>query len=207
MSSANRAHLAENLLMADVREAAVGQALTVDVRIREENTSMLRFDTALGTCGLRWSRAGITQVLLPGSRALENEAPDHSTEASQEIHEAIDGLIALLGGEPVDLSWVPLDESGIDEFRRRVHAATRQIPAGASTTYGELARAIGEPGGARAVGGALGENPFPIIVPCHRVLAASGALHGFSAPGGIATQRKMLEIECTPGFMQQPLFA
>jgi methylated-DNA-[protein]-cysteine S-methyltransferase len=99
-----------------------------------------------------------------------------------------------------------LDESGIDAFRRRVYAATREIPVGRTATYGEIARRIGDPGAARAVGAALGANPFPIVVPCHRVLAASGALHGFSAPGGIDTKRRMLEIERVPGFAQEVLF-
>jgi len=88
-----------------------------------------------------------------------------------------------------------------------VYAATREIAPGATASYGEIARAIGAPGEAREVGAALGANPFPIVVPCHRVLAADGALHGFSAPGGIATKRRMLEIECAPGFTQQALFA
>ena len=73
-------------------------------------------------------------------------------------------------------------------------------------TYGEIARAVGDPGAARAVGAALGANPFPVIVPCHRVLAADGALHGFSAPGGITTKRRMLELEGAPGFAQTTLF-
>jgi methylated-DNA-[protein]-cysteine S-methyltransferase len=104
------------------------------------------------------------------------------------------------------LRSIALDERDVDAFRRRVYAATREIAPGATASYGEIARAIGEPGAARDVGAALGENPFPLVVPCHRVLAANGALHGFSAPGGIATKRKLLEIECAPGFTQQTLF-
>lgn len=168
---------------------------------------MLKFETALGTCGVKWSDAGITGVLMPGSRALERWGLDRPTEAPQEIHEAIAGIVSLLDGERIDLRWITLDEREIEEFRKRVHTAAREIPAGETASYGEIARAIGEPGGARAVGGALGENPFPIVVPCHRVLAATGALHGFSAPGGILTKRQMLEIERAPGFTQQSLFA
>ena len=88
-----------------------------------------------------------------------------------------------------------------------MYAATRAVGPGSTATYGEIARAIGDPGAARAVGAALGANPFPIVVPCHRVLAAGGALHGFSAPGGVATKRRMLELERVPGFAQQALFA
>ncbi len=89
-----------------------------------------------------------------------------------------------------------------------MYAATRQIPAGTTRSYGEVARAMGldRPDGARDVGAALARNPTPIIVPCHRVVAASGALHGFSAPGGLATKRKMLELEGAPGYGQQVLF-
>ena len=100
-----------------------------------------------------------------------------------------------------------LDESGLEPFARHVYAATRAIGPGAVATYGEIARAVGDPGAARAVGAALGANPYPVIVPCHRVLAADGALHGFSAPGGIATKRRMLELEGAPGFAQTTLFA
>ena len=85
--------------------------------------------------------------------------------------------------------------TGVPEFHRRVYAAARTIPPGETWSYGEVAERIGERGGAQAVGQALGRNPFPIVVPCHRVLAADGALRGFSAPGGTATKRRMLEIE------------
>jgi methylated-DNA-[protein]-cysteine S-methyltransferase len=100
-----------------------------------------------------------------------------------------------------------LDESVVEAFPLSVYRATRAIGPGEVATYGEIARAIGDPGAARAVGAALGANPWPIVVPCHRVLAADGALHGFSAPGGIVTKRRMLEIECAPGFTQTTLFA
>jgi methylated-DNA-[protein]-cysteine S-methyltransferase len=116
-------------------------------------------------------------------------------------------MVALLAGERRGLTRVVLDERGIDPFRRAVFAATRAIGPGSTASYGEIARAIGAPGAARAVGAALGSNPFPIVVPCHRVLAADGALTGFSAPGGIVTKRRMLEIEGAPGFTQEALFA
>ena len=99
----------------------------------------------------------------------------------------IAAIAALLRGEPVDLSGTVLDESRVPEFHRRVYEIARAIPPGRTLTYGEIAERLGEPGAARAVGQALGENPFPIVVPCHRVLAANGKLGGFSAPGGTAT--------------------
>jgi methylated-DNA-[protein]-cysteine S-methyltransferase len=165
----------------------------------------VRFETGIGTCGLRWSERGVTEVMMPGTD-LRAHAAAGAAEVPPAVAAAVEGIVALLAGEPRDLRDVVLDEAGIDPFRRRVYAATREIAAGATATYGELARRIGAPDAARAVGAALGANPFPIVVPCHRVLAASGALHGFSAPGGIATKRRMLEIERVPGFAQEVLF-
>jgi methylated-DNA-[protein]-cysteine S-methyltransferase len=168
---------------------------------------MLLFDTAIGTCGVSWSDAGITGVALPRERRLGGSGLEASTRVPEWVRTAIDDMVSLLEGGCPDLRSHVLDARGLDEFRRRVYAATREIGPGTTATYGELARAIGEPGAARAVGAALAQNPFPIIVPCHRVLAATGALHGFSAPGGIATKRRMLEIERAPGFTQETLFA
>jgi O-6-methylguanine DNA methyltransferase len=101
-------------------------------------------------------------------------------------------MTALLGGEPVDLSDLTLDLESLPPFQRRVCEAARAIPVGSTLTYGEIAARIGEPGAARAVGQALGANPFPIIVPCHRVLAAGGKPGGFSAPGGVTTKLRSL---------------
>jgi methylated-DNA-[protein]-cysteine S-methyltransferase len=168
---------------------------------------MLLFETAIGTCGVTWSDAGITGVALPRQGGLSGLGPEASPGAPEGVRAAISGIVLLLDGERCDLSSVALDERGLDEFRQRVHAATRAIGPGTTASYGEVARAIGEPGAARAVGAALAQNPFPIVVPCHRVLAATGALHGFSAPGGLATKRRMLEIERAPGFTQEALFA
>lgn len=168
---------------------------------------MLRFETAIGTCAVRWSDRGVTGVLLPGTRALAARASAAPPDAPEPVLAAVQAMIALLAGEPRDLLEVALDERGIDPFRHRVYAATRDVGPGGTATYGEIARAIGHPGAARAVGVALGSNPFPVVVPCHRILASTGALHGFSAPGGIATKRRMLEIEGAAGFTQQALFA
>jgi methylated-DNA-[protein]-cysteine S-methyltransferase len=165
----------------------------------------MRFQTGIGTCGLRWSDRGVTDVMMPATDLLAH-APAGAGDVPAAVAAAAEGIVALLAGEPRDLRDVVLDEAGIDPFRRRVYAATREIAAGSTATYGEIARSIGAPDAARAVGAALGANPFPIVVPCHRVLAASGALHGFSAPGGIATKRRMLEIERVPGFAQEILF-
>ena len=154
---------------------------------------MLLFDTALGTCGIDWSEVGITRVTLPGERC-GGHLPPRAVSRSRSGRRS-PSIVALLDGEPRDLLEVVLDERGVGDFDRHVYAATRAVRPGATASYGEIARAIGEPDRARIVGAALGRNPFPIIVPCHRILAADGALHGFSAPGGIATKRRMLEIE------------
>ena len=167
----------------------------------------LLFETSLGTCGVRWSEVGITKVLMPRTRTSDSGSNRDSGHEPQTIREAIAGIVALLDGERRDLRQVKLDERDVDPFRRLVYAATREIAPGTTASYGEIARTIGRPDAARAVGAALGQNPFPVIVPCHRVLASTGALHGFSAPGGIVTKRRMLEIERTPGFTQQTLFA
>lgn len=174
----------------------------------EPTTSHLTFDTALGRCGLAWSEAGVTRVWLPGSHALAG--PD-VTEVDLArlppfVRRAIEGITALYAGTADDLHDVPLDERGIDDFRRAVYAAAREIPPGSTRSYGEVARAIGRPDAARDVGMALARNPCPILVPCHRVVAANGALTGFSAPGGLATKRRMLELEGAPGYGQQVLF-
>ncbi|MBL8588752.1 MAG: MGMT family protein, partial [Methylobacteriaceae bacterium] len=107
----------------------------------------------------------------------------------------IAAIVALIGGERRDLADARLDLAGIGNFERAVYAATRGLGPGETASYGEIARRVGEPGAARAVGRALGANPFPIVVPCHRVTGAGGALTGFSAPGGVETKRRLLVIE------------
>jgi methylated-DNA-[protein]-cysteine S-methyltransferase len=166
------------------------------------------FDTALGRCAVRWSDAGITGVLLPHRDGRPGPAIEDDVDVPPFVRRAIEGMRAVLDGRADDLRDIPLDEAGVDELRRTVYAATRDIPAGSTRSYGEVARAIGrlDHEGARDVGAALARNPFPIIVPCHRVVAANGALHGFSAPGGLATKQKMLELEGAPGYGQQSLF-
>jgi methylated-DNA-[protein]-cysteine S-methyltransferase len=160
------------------------------------------FETAIGTCAIAWSPRGIRALQLPEStpgrtvarlrRHLPNAAPAQPPPA---VRAAIDGIVTLLDGEPIDLSGVQLDETGIAAFERSVYAVTRSIGPGATLTYGEIATRLGVPGAARAVGRALGSNPFAVIVPCHRVLAAAGGIGGFSAGGGAATKRRMLAIE------------
>lgn len=160
------------------------------------------FDTVLGSCAIAWSARGITALQLPEANRdataarLRRHLP-RAIEAAppRAVRAAIEAIVALLQGGCVDLGAVVLDDSGIPEFHRRVYAVARTIAPGTTLTYGEVARRLGEPGAARAVGQALGHNPFAIIVPCHRVLAAAGRIGGFSAGGGSVTKRRMLAIE------------
>jgi methylated-DNA-[protein]-cysteine S-methyltransferase len=165
-------------------------------------TGYTLFDTALGSCGIAWGPRGIVAVQLPEAdarapRARIRRALRGASESPPpaDVGRAIEEIVALLEGEPRDLSTIVLDMERVPEFNRRVYSAAREIPPGETLTYGEVAERIGERGAAQAVGQALGRNPFPIVVPCHRVLAAGGGLGGFSAPGGVATKRRMLAIE------------
>jgi methylated-DNA-[protein]-cysteine S-methyltransferase len=164
------------------------------------------FETELGCCVVAWTEAGITSVLLPSTD--RRPAPADGPDVPAFVRRAIEGMTAVLAGAADDLRDVPLDHRTVDPFRREVYAATRAIPPAVTRSYGEIARTIGRTGpeAAREVGAALARNPTPIIVPCHRVVAADGRLTGFSAPGGLATKRRMLELEGAPGYGQQALF-
>ncbi|MEV6642474.1 methylated-DNA--[protein]-cysteine S-methyltransferase [Amycolatopsis sp. NPDC051371] len=157
------------------------------------------FDTAIGACGLAWREDVVVGASLP-SAALHAWFARQYPEAvpgtpGPRVREAIDGIVALLSGERVDLASVPLDFSGVPSFNRRAYEVARTIPPGKTLTYGDIAHRLGMPGSAQAVGQAMGHNPFPPIVPCHRVLAAGGKDGGFSARGGVETKRRMLVIE------------
>ena len=161
------------------------------------------FETAIGACGIAWGERGIVGVQLPEGNEEKTRArlrrrfPAASeAEPSPKIADAIAGMIALLGGEASDLSDAPLDLAGVPAFNRRVYEVARAVPPGATLSYGEIARRLSEKREvARDVGQALGQNPFPLIVPCHRVLAANGKPGGFSAAGGITTKLRLLTIE------------
>ena len=170
------------------------------------STGAVTFETALGRCAVGWSDAGIVRVLLPSERGLTGPSFEAGAPLPAFVRRAVEGMVAVMAGEGHDLGEVPLDDRGLDELRRAVYAETRRTAPGTTRTYGEIARAIGLPDGARDVGVALSRNPTPIIVPCHRVVAANGALTGFSAPGGLATKRRMLELEGAPGYNQLQLF-
>ena len=183
----------------------------------EQNFAL--FETAIGTCGVVWSARGIVGVQLPETNAAATRARvcrRHS--AAQEaaptsnVQHAIDGIVALLAGKKRDLTDITIDDSGQPDFNRRVYTIVRRIPPGATMTYGEVAERLGDKSLSRDVGQAMGENPTPIIMPCHRVLAAGGKTGGFSASGGVVTKLRLLTIEgAQPGgptlFESLPLVA
>lgn len=160
------------------------------------------FATALGECALAWSEVGLTGVWLPESRAgglkrkIESRVPMPIESAPMdEIALVIAAIQRLLAGEPEDLRAVRLDWSAVPHIARRVYELAREVAPGRVVTYGWLAHQLGDAADARGVGQALGANPFPIVVPCHRVIAADGRLGGFSAPGGTTTKQRLLAIE------------
>ncbi|WP_243372452.1 methylated-DNA--[protein]-cysteine S-methyltransferase [Microvirga solisilvae] len=159
------------------------------------------FDTPIGICGLAWNERGVVGVQLPEDDAsrtrsrLAQRFPGLSeAPPPAEIQAIIADILALLNGEARDLSHVPLDMEGVPELHRQVYEVASSIPPGRLLTYGEIGSRIGVDN-ARLIGQALGKNPFPIIVPCHRVVAAGGKLGGFSANGGGDTKRRLLAIE------------
>jgi methylated-DNA-[protein]-cysteine S-methyltransferase len=160
------------------------------------------FDTAIGRCGIAWGEHGVLAVQLPErnelatrTRLLRRCADAREMAPPSEIARTIDAIIALLNGEPSDLSAVTLDLNRIEPFERQVYEIARTVGPGATITYGEIATRLGDRALARDVGTALGRNPFPLVVPCHRVLAAGGKVGGFSANGGVTTKLRLLSIE------------
>ena len=159
-----------------------------------------RFDTSFGTCFIAWSEQGVVRVRLP--EVADGRAPrPHEDFGGREadpppfVAASIRDIASHLGGDLRDFRGALLDLSTTSDFPRRVYAAARAIPAGRTATYGEIAERAGAPGEARAVGRALGANPLPLIIPCHRVVGAGGGLRGFSAPGGTLTKGKLLALE------------
>jgi methylated-DNA-[protein]-cysteine S-methyltransferase len=182
--------------MAETRwEVSVAQA-------RINLMGMTVFPTAIGECGIVWNDRGVLGVQLPESTAdatrerLQKHWPDATPAApTPAATRAIEGITALLAGEPDAMTDVEIDLDGVSDFRRGVYEIARSVGPGDTITYGEIANRLGEPHAAREVGQALGANPVPLIVPCHRVLAAGGKLGGFSARGGVTTKSRLLAIE------------
>jgi methylated-DNA-[protein]-cysteine S-methyltransferase len=161
------------------------------------------FETAAGFCAIAWNSTGITRLQLPSTSAeatrrhLLRRLPGAEPGAAPaQIVAAVTAVKRYFQGEKIDFSGVQLDLAGQNEFFKQVYAAARRIPWGQTTTYGTLAKELATgPEAARDVGQAMARNPVPLIIPCHRVLAAGGKVGGFSAPGGAASKTRMLELE------------
>jgi len=160
------------------------------------------FETAIGEVGIAWSDEGVVGVELPRDDEIQTRSrlaarfPTAAPMSSpRPIEEAIRRITALLEGEADDLATIAIDVGSAPPLHRRIWEIARGIPPGATRAYGEIAAELGDKGLSREVGQAMGRNPCPIIVPCHRVLAAGGAIGGFSAYGGVTTKRRLLAIE------------
>jgi methylated-DNA-[protein]-cysteine S-methyltransferase len=160
------------------------------------------FDTAIGVCGIEWGPRGINGVQLPMGDAEKTKARIRQrhgeiieAEPTEEVRHAMAEIVELLSGKPNDLADIALDLEDVPAFNRSVYDIARTIPPGKTMTYGDIAKRLGGVELSRDVGQALGRNPCPIVVPCHRVLAAGNKPGGFSARGGVATKLKMLAIE------------
>jgi methylated-DNA-[protein]-cysteine S-methyltransferase len=161
------------------------------------------FETVAGFCAVAWNKVGITRLQLPTTshdateRILLRRLPEAARAAPPpEVMEAVAAVKCDFAGEKVDFSDFKLDLGTQNELYLQIYGAARRVSWGHTTTYGTLAKELGGgPEAAREVGQAMARNPVPLIIPCHRVVAAGGKLGGFSAPGGSAAKRRMLELE------------
>lgn len=176
--------------------------MAADPVVRARALGFCLFATPLGSCAAAWGERALVGVQLPEAdegaarRRMQRAFPGtHETAPPASVQAAIARIRGLLEGTPDPLRDLELDMTGVSPFHQRVYEVTRAIAPGRTLTYGEVAERIGELGAARAVGQALGHNPFAPVVPCHRVLAAGNAGGGFSAEGGVATKLRMLQIE------------
>jgi methylated-DNA-[protein]-cysteine S-methyltransferase len=177
-------------------------------------TSFALFETAIGWAGVAWAEAGLVACHLPerdaeaARRGFLKRFPEATeADAPPELADTIAGIQALMRGEKADLTAAPLDLSRTPEFHARVYEIARAIPPGETLTYGQIAERLGDRLLARDVGAALSKNPWPMVVPCHRVTAAGGKPGGFSARGGVNTKLKLLAIEGAKAAAQADLFA
>jgi methylated-DNA-[protein]-cysteine S-methyltransferase len=161
------------------------------------------FETALGFCAIAWSDAGVARFQLPvksaeaAERSMRRRVPGAEPEApTEDVAGVVAAAKRYFGGAETDFSDVRLDLAGEDAFFTRIYAALRRVGWGRTTSYGALAKELGAGReAARDVGEAMARNPVPLIIPCHRVLAAGGKIGGFSAPGGSRTKIRMLQLE------------
>jgi len=160
------------------------------------------FATRFGTCGIAWNDIGLTRFQLPEEteelteQRLAARGGTRTGEPPEWVRFVIERAQLHLGGEPKDFSGTPLDRSCASDFQMDVYIETQAISPGRKKSYGEIARRLGLGSeAARAVGTALAANPWPLIVPCHRVVSADDKMTGFSAPGGVRTKTRLLALE------------
>jgi len=195
-----------------LRGAGIHEYAVLEMSSRMKKASYCLFETALGTCGIAWreaenssSQPAVTAVQLPEatprateSRIARKSGSDRPSVPPPLVAGIIEKIRRHFQGDTQDFRSVVVDLGNVDSFARQVYDTAREIPAGQTRTYGEIAKAVGQPAAAQEVGQAMAKNPVPIIVPCHRVSAAGGKLGGFSAPGGPATKAKLLALEGAP---------
>ena len=179
-----------------------------------EPSALALFATAIGDCEVAWTERGIIGLQLPEKTPADTLArlrrrfPDfNEAEPPDEVMDAIRGVKALLDGQRIDLSAVVVDFRDTGAWDRSVYEVARTVQPGETLTYGEIAAHLGDAAQARDVGQWLARNPWPIVVPCHRVTAANGKTGGFSARGGVATKLRLLAIESQHASAALPLFA
>jgi methylated-DNA-[protein]-cysteine S-methyltransferase len=180
---------------------------------RVQETRFHLFETAVGRCAILWRGDRLSGVLLPAANddamlksVRRRDANAVAATPPPFVEDAIDGIVRLCRGEPVSFEGASLDRDAIEPLANQVYDILLRTPFGETTTYGAIAEALGDKALSRAVGAALGANPFPIIIPCHRVIGAGGRMGGFSAPGGTDTKRRLLEIEGAFAAEKLPLF-
>ena len=175
------------------------------ILIRMEPSGITIFETLIGPCGIAWRGAKVIGVEIGDTDAMETryrlgerigeQFSDAQADVPVFVAQAIEKVRVLLDGGSPDFSETPLALDSLPDLNRQVYEIILELKAGETTTYGAIARRLGDVSLSQAVGYALGKNPFPIIVPCHRVLGSNGKVGGFSAAGGTATKLKLLNIE------------
>ena len=170
-----------------------------------EPSGITIFETPIGPCGIAWRGAKVIGVEIGDTDEKETryrlgervgeQFSDAQADVPAFVTQAIEKVRALLDGGSPDFSQTPLAFESLPDLNRQVYEIILELKAGETTTYGAIARRLGDVSLSQAVGYALGKNPFPIIVPCHRVLGSNGKVGGFSAAGGTATKLKLLNIE------------
>lgn len=169
----------------------------------QQEASWSIFPTVSGYCGISWCAQGVTAFMLPETTPVQIQKELHSITGTAKPAARLPGWIRdlvrkvklHLKGQQQDFSAVPVAVDNATDFMRAVYTEAQRIPSGSVISYAQLAQRLGNPGAVRAVGTALGKNPVPLIIPCHRIITASGKLGGFSANGGVAAKEMLLACE------------